>query len=134
VNAARTGPALGLTLDTGALLAMDHPAKAALMQARLAEARRRGGSICVPVTAMAQAWRGPKQARLARLAKSSDVEIATLTLATARTIGAICGTTGHADIVDVHVALCARERDHAVITSDVEDLTIVDPALPLIRV
>ena len=38
-----TTPAtVGLTLDTGALLALDHPSKAVIMQARLAEARRRG--------------------------------------------------------------------------------------------
>jgi predicted nucleic acid-binding protein len=124
----------GLTLDTGALLALDHPGKALLMQARLEEARRRGGSICIPAGVVAQAWRGPTQARLARLIKSADVEIAALTLSIARTVGAIGGRTGHADIVDVHVALCARERRHAVLTSDLEDLRHVDPALPLIRV
>jgi len=124
----------GLTLDTGALLALDHPAKAVLMQARLEEARRRGGSICIPAGAVAQAWRGPRQARLARLIKAADVEIAALTLSIARTVGAICGKTGHADIVDVHVTLCARERHHAVVTSDPDDLRRVDPALPLIRV
>lgn len=129
------GPAVsGLTLDTGALLALDHPAKAVLMQARLEEARRRGGSICVPAGAVAQAWRGSRQARLARLLKSADVEIAALTLSIARTVGAICGRTGHADVVDVHVALCARERHHAVLTSDLDDLRHIDPALPLIRV
>jgi hypothetical protein len=129
------GPAVsGLTLDTGALRALDHPGKAVLMQARLEEARRRGGSICVPAGAVAQAWRGPRQARLARLLKSADVEIAALTLSIARTVGAICGRTGHADIVDVHVALCARQRHHAVLTSDLDDLRHIDPALPLIRV
>ncbi len=130
---ART-PTRGLTLDTGALLALDHPAKAVLMQARLEEARRRGGSICIPAGAVAQAWRGSKQVRLARLIKSADVEIAALTLSIARIVGAICGSTGHVDIVDVHVALCARERHHAVVTSDLDDLRHVDPALPLIRV
>jgi hypothetical protein len=124
----------GLTLDTGALLALDHPAKALLMQARLAEALRRGGSICIPAGAAAQAWRGPKQARLARLIKSADVEVAALTLSVAWTVGALCGRTGHADVVDVHVALCARERSHAVLTSDPQDLHQVDPALPVIHV
>jgi hypothetical protein len=104
------------------------------MQARLEEARRRGGSICIPAGAVAQAWRGSRQARLARLLKSADVEIAALTLSIARTVGAICGRTGHADIVDVHVALCARERQHAVLTSDLDDLRHIDPALSLIRV
>lgn len=57
-----------------------------------------------------------------------------MTLSVARTVGEMCADTGHADIVDVHVALCARERRHAVVTSDPDDLARVDPALPLIRV
>ncbi len=124
----------GLTLDTGALLALDNPTKADLILEHLTQARRRGASLCIPAGAVAQAWRDPKQVRLARLLKSVDVEIADLTVTVARTVGAICAKTGHADIVDVHVALCAREREHAVVTSDVDDLRLVDPALPLIRV
>ncbi len=104
------------------------------MQARLAEARRRGAAICVPVGVVAQAWRGPRQVRLARLIKSSDVDIAIMTLSVARTVGSICATTGHADVVDVHVALCARDRRHAVVTSDPDDIARVDSTLRLIRV
>ncbi len=130
-----TTPAtVGLTLDTGALLALDHPSKAVIMQARLAEARRRGAAICVPVGVVAQAWRGPRQVRLARLIKSSDVDIAIMTLSVARTVGSICATTGHTDVVDVHVALCARDRRHAVVTSDPDDIARIDPMLQLIRV
>jgi hypothetical protein len=69
----------GLTLDTGALLALDHPAKFLVMQARLDETLRRGGTVCVPVGAIAQAWRSPRQARLAQLLKSRDVDIAVMT-------------------------------------------------------
>jgi len=124
----------GLTLDTGALLALDHPPEALIMQARLEEVRRRGGSICIPVSALAQAWRGPTQVRLARLIKSSDIDVAALTVGVARTIGVVCGRTGHHDIVDVHVVLCAHARHHAIVTSDIDDLHLIDPALPLIRV
>ncbi len=129
-----TTPAtLGLTLDTGALLALDHPSKAVVMQARLAEARRRGAAICVPVGVVAQAWRGPRQVRLARLLKSPDIDIAIMTLSVARTVGSICATTGHTDVVDVHVALCARDRRHAVVTSDPDDIARIDSTLQLIR-
>jgi len=129
-----TTPAtVGLTLDTGALLALDHPSKAVIMQARLDEARRRGAAICVPAGVVAQAWRGPRQVRMARLIKSSDVDIALMTLRVARTVGAICATTGHTDVVDVHVALCARDRHHAVVTSDPDDIARIDPTLRLIR-
>jgi hypothetical protein len=112
---------------------LDHPRQAALMQARLDEARRRGGTLCVPVGAVAQAWRASRQVRLARLIKSPDVEIAVMTLAVARAVGALCAASGHDDVIDVHVALCARERGHAVITSHPHDIARLDPSLPLIR-
>jgi len=127
------GRVAGLTLDTGALLALDHPGKALTMQARLEEARRRGGTICVPVGAIAQAWRGPRQVRLARLLKSRDIDLAVMTPNAARSVGLMCARTGHDDVIDVHVALCARERHHAVVTSDPDDMLRINPALPVIK-
>jgi predicted nucleic acid-binding protein len=124
----------GLTLDTGALLALDRPRKAVVMQARLAETLRRGGTVCIPVGAIAQAWRGSRQVRLARLLKSLDIDIAIMTPNVARSVGLLCARTGHSDVIDVHVALCARERRHAVVTSDPDDLSRIDPGLPVIRV
>jgi hypothetical protein len=124
----------GLTLDTGALLALDHPAQAVAMQARLEAARRRGGSICVPAEAVAQAWRSPRQARLARLLKSPDIDIAVITLSVARAIGLMCAASGHDDVVDVHVVLCARQRHHAIVTSDPRDIARIDATVPQILV
>ena len=128
-----TGPVAGLTLDAGALLALDHPGKALAMQARLDETRRRGGTICVPVGAIAQAWRGPRQVRLARLLKSRDIDLAVMTANVARSVGLMCARTGHDDVIDVHVPLCARERHHAVVTSDPDDMLRINSALPVIR-
>jgi hypothetical protein len=128
------GATTGLTLDTGALLALDHPGKAVIMQARLDEARRRGGTICIPAEVVAQAWRSTRQARLARLLKSSGIDIAVMTLSVARSIGLICADTNHHDIVDVHVVLCARQRHHAIVTSDPHDIARVDPTVPRILV
>jgi hypothetical protein len=124
----------GVTLDTGALIALDQPSKARVVHAHLHEVRRGSGTICIPADVIAQAWRTPRQARLAQLLKSPDVEIAVLTPAAARVVGAVCAASGHDDIVDVHVALCARERRHAVLTSDPDDIARVDPNLPAIRV
>ena len=103
------------------------------MQARLDETLRRGGGICVPVGTIAQAWRGPRQVRLARLLKSRDIDIAVMTPNVARSVGLICARSGHGDVIDVHVALCARERSHAVVTSDPDDMLRIDPALRVIR-
>jgi predicted nucleic acid-binding protein len=127
-------PAAGLTLDTGALLALDHPGKAIIMQARLDEARRRGGTVCVPVGVIAQAWRSSRQVRLARLVRSRGIDIALMTPNVARSVGLMCARCGHDDVIDVHVALCARERHHVVVTSDPDDMSRIDPALPVIRV
>lgn len=127
-----TESTLGLTLDTGALLALDQPSKALLMQARLDEVRRRGGTICIPIGVVAQAWRGPRQVRLARLLKAHDIDFALMTVSVARAIGALCAATGHTDVIDLHVALCARERWHAVVTSDPTDMARIDRSLPLV--
>lgn len=123
----------GITLDAGALIALDQPSKAALMQGRLEEVRRRGGTICIPAGVIAQAWRGPRQMRLARLIKSTDIDIPVMTPRAAQAVGMLCAVTGHSDVIDVHVALCARERNHAVVTSDPADIARVDATLPLIR-
>jgi hypothetical protein len=125
--------ASGLTLDAGALVAMDHPGQAIVMQARLEETLRRGGTVCVPVGTIAQAWRSPRQVRLARLLKSRDIDIAIMTPNVARSVGLLCARTGHDDVIDVHVALCAAQRRHAVVTSDPDDIRHVDQALPVIR-
>jgi hypothetical protein len=104
------------------------------MQARLDEARRRGATICIPAGVVAQAWRSPRQVRLARLLKSPDIDVAVMTLSVARAVGLICADTGHADIVDVHVVICARQRHHAILTSDPGDIKRIDPAVPRIVV
>ena len=83
---------------------------------------------------MAQAWRSSRQARLARLLKSPDVDIAVMTLSVARSVGLICVGTDHDDVVDVHVVLCARQRHHAIVTSDPRDIARVDPTVPQILV
>jgi hypothetical protein len=128
------GSVSGLTLDIGALLALDQPSKSVAMQARIAEARRRGGTVCIPAEVVAQAWRSPRQAQLARLIKSRDVDIAVMTPGAARSVGVMCARTGHNDVVDVHVVLCARQRSHAVVTSDPGDIARIDPQLPTIAV
>jgi hypothetical protein len=104
------------------------------MQSLLKGLSRRGGTLCIPAAVVAQAWRSPRQVRLARLIKSLDTEIAVMDLDVARNVGLICVATGHQDVIDVHVSLCARERGHAVVTSDPADIARVDPSLSIISV
>jgi len=123
----------GLTLDTGALIAFERNDRVAV--SILARALERKLEIAVPAGAVGQAWRdGRKQARLARLLRSQSVEIVPLDDATARRAGQLCGVRRTSDIIDASVVLCARERDHAVMTADLTDFVRLDPALHLIVV
>ena len=81
----------------------------------------------MPAGVVAQAWRGgTRQARFLRLA---TVTVVPLAEPEARAAGALCGHAGTADIVDASVVICARDRHHAVISSDPDDLAALDPAL-----
>jgi hypothetical protein len=47
-------------------------------------------------------------------------------------VGKLCAATGMSDVVDVSVAICARDRGHAVVTTDAADLRAIDPSIPLL--
>ncbi|MGH3935450.1 MAG: PIN domain-containing protein [Pseudonocardiaceae bacterium] len=124
----------GLTLDAGALIAVERGDRR--LRVLLDETERAGWPIVVPVGPLAQVWRdGARQAVLARFLNAADrVEIVEWDAATARAAGVLCGRTGASDVVDASVALCARERDHHVVTSDPEDFGILDAHLSVIAV
>lgn len=83
---------------------------------------------------VAQAWRGqPRQARLVRFLRQRNVEAVQLDDPLARAAGVLCGRTGSDDVVDVSVVLCARQRHHVVVTSDPDDLRLLDPTLRLVE-
>ncbi len=122
----------GLTLDTGALLAVERgdPRLRALLRRAVDHAI----AIAVPAGAVAQAWRGgPRQARLAKLLADPEVDVPPLDELAARAVGLLCGRTGHRDVVGVHIALHARENGYAVVTSDPGDMRAIDPTLTVIE-
>jgi predicted nucleic acid-binding protein len=119
-----------ITFDTGALIAIERRSRR--MQALLEEIDRRDWRVAIPAGAVAQAWRGGSgQARIAVLLSDERTEVVPLDDPTARAVGLLCGRSGHADVVDVSVAFCARQRNLHVVTSDPEDLRAVDDALIL---
>jgi hypothetical protein len=119
-----------ITFDAGALIAIERRSRR--MQALLEEIDRRDWHVAVPAGAVAQAWRGgPRQARIAALLSDERTEVVALDDLVARSVGLLCGRSGHSDVVDVSVALCARQRNLHVVTSDPEDLRAVDDALIL---
>lgn len=122
----------GLTLDAGALIAFERNERR--MIALLARALEHELELTVPAGVIAQVWRdGRRQARLARLLASPEVEIEPLDDARARGAGQLCGVTRTADVVDASVVRCARERKHKIVTSDRADLRRLDAKLELIE-
>ena len=122
----------GLTLDTGALIAIEagSPRMAVLIEQAIA-AR---AELAVPAGVVAQAWRGGvRQLRIAKLLQLQVTSIVALDAKLALRVGARCASTGSTDVVDVSVALCASDRGHPVVTSDPGDIAAIDPALVLVR-
>ena len=127
---ARSRVTSAITFDAGALIAIERRSRR--MQALLEEIDRRDWQVAVPAGAVAQAWRGgPRQARIAALLSDERTQVVALDDPFARAVGLLCGRSGHADVVDVSVALCARQRNLHVVTSDPEDLRAIDDALIL---
>ncbi len=123
----------GLTLDTGALIAFERNDRQVV--ALIAQAIHHDLQVAVPAGVVAQVWRdGRRQVRLARLLGADLIEIEALDDRRARRAGQLCGVRQTADIVDASVVLCAKERGHRVVTSDVEALRRLDPSVPLISV
>lgn len=121
----------GTTLDTGALIALE--AGSRRMLALVETAVRTGSPLAIPAGVLAQSWRGgARQARIARLLRSSVSEIVVLDRSEALSVGALCARTGAVDVVDASVVVCARLRRHAVVTSDPGDLSAIDGSLSLL--
>ena len=120
----------GLTLDAGALIALDRQDRRILVL--LARARETGATLTVPATALAQAVRAPaRQARLARLLRQPTTDVVALDRVDATSVGRLLAASGTADIVDAHVVVCARRARQPAATSDPDDLRRLDPSLPL---
>ena len=128
----------GFVFDAGAFIALER--RAPLLLGILDEALRGSVQVVLPRTVIAQVWRGtPRQANVGRLIsagrkRGSPVIIDELTAERATEIGVTIGKTSHPDIVDVHVALAAAERGHAVLTSDDADIAKVNPDLVLVHI
>ena len=118
----------GLTLDAGALIAIDRGERPILLL--LARARETGDVITVPATALAQALRSPaRQVRLVRFCRQPSTDLVALDGPDATAVGMLLATSGTADIVDAHVVVCARRAQQSVVTSDVRDIARLAPDL-----
>ena len=126
-------PQAGVTLDAGALIALERGNRR--MIALLRELAASGRLCHIPSGALAQAWRGgARQGTLARFLRSPQVEVRVLDEASARACGELCSAAGTKDVVDASVVLVAREHGDAIITSDPRDLRRLDPSATIEKV
>ncbi len=123
----------GAVLDTGALIAFERGDRAVV--AVIARAVEHGDELAIPAGVVAQAWRdGRRQVRLVRLLASKVCAVIPLDDRRARAAGQLCGIAGTSDVIDASVAVLARERHVAVLTSDPDDLGHLDASLELVTV
>jgi hypothetical protein len=121
----------GITLDAGALIALDRDDRRVIVL--LARARETAAGVTVPATALAQAIRQPaRQARLARLIRQPTTDVVALDRVDATHVGRLLAASGSADVVDAHVVICARRSAQQVVTSDPTDLRSLDPSIGMI--
>ena len=110
---------MGVTYDTGALLAADRGERRMWVRHRALLALREIPTVPAPV--VAQGWRGgARQALLARLLVGCDVEA--LEDEQARAVGSLAARAGTPDVVDACVVEGALRRRDLVVTSDPDDL------------
>lgn len=113
---------MGITYDTGALVAAERGERRIWARHRALLAARMVPNAPAPV--VAQAWRGgSRQALLARLLAGCEVEC--LDNDRARAVGTLLGTAGTADTVDGSVVESALRRHDLVVSSDFDDLKIL---------
>jgi hypothetical protein len=117
---------MGVTYDTGALIAADRGERRMWARHRALLARRVVPTVPAPV--VAQSWRGSaRQVQLVRLLVGCDVEA--LDDGQARSVGALGTRAATTDIVDVCVVEGAIRRRDLVVSSDADDLQLIASAV-----
>jgi hypothetical protein len=116
---------MGVTYDTGALIAADRGERRMWARHRALLVHREVPTVPAPV--VAQSWRGTsRQALLARLLAGCDVEA--LDDGQARAAGSLAARAATTDIVDACVVEGAIRRSDLVISSDEGDLQAIAAA------
>jgi predicted nucleic acid-binding protein len=101
----------------------------------IARAREKNLRITVPATALAQAIRRPRtQVRLARLIRQTTTHLVPLDGARATAVGLLLAASRTTDITDAHVVICARNEGQPIVTSDPDDLHLLNPDATLVVV
>jgi hypothetical protein len=110
---------MGVTYDTGALIAADSGERRIWARHRALLMRREVPTVPAPV--VAQSWRGTnRQAQLARMLTGCFVE--SLDDTRARAAGSLATAAATGDVVDACVVEGALRRGDIVVSSDHDDL------------
>ncbi len=118
----------GLTLDTGALIALER--RAGRMPKIWAVATAEDARITVPTVVVGEWWRGQR----GPIAKILDaVEVEPLSLEIAKAAGAAMARVAGAGLADAIVMASAARRGDLVYTSDIEDLQRLQQPFPSVR-
>jgi predicted nucleic acid-binding protein len=119
----------GVTLDTGALIALERADKR--MRTLLVAASEDRLSMTVPAVVVAEWWRGRSKRRLGIL---EVVDVEPTSEAVARSAGEALATLPTATVVDAIVMASAALRGDVVFTSDIRDLERLRQHFPAVRV
>ena len=118
---------IGVVLDAGAFIALEHRDRVMVALARGFEAD--GIPLVTSAGVVAQVWRGGGGVQIPVVYLLRRTHVVDLTYATARALGRMLGARRARDVVDAHVVQLARERGWSVVTSDPDDLKAIDPTL-----
>jgi predicted nucleic acid-binding protein len=122
---------IGVTLDAGALIALERSDRRVI--ALLARAAATDATITIPAPVIAQVIRDPaRQVRTSRLIRQPNTRIPPLDARAAVQVGRLLAASRSSDAVDAHVVLCAREADGSIVTTDPHDLARLDPHARLV--
>ena len=119
----------GITLDTGALIALERRRDRVLRLLRAAAERRL--AVTVPVVVVAEWWRGRTDARVDMLAA---MLVEPMGNDLARAAGEALAVVRGATTIDAIVMASAARRGDVVLTSDIDDLTRLAAHFPAARV
>lgn len=108
----------GITLDAGALIALERRRARVLQLLRAAAIRKM--PVTVPVAVIAEWWRGRTDVREAILA---TMLIEPMDVALARSAGEALAAIPRATAIDAIVTASAARRGDVILTSDPSDLT-----------
>jgi len=109
-----------VVLDAGAFIAVEDNDRS--MIARLREAHRQGRPLRSSAIVVAQIWRGPRQANVARLLRLVDVLPVDERMG--REAGALLAKSHTVDPIDAALVLTAQNADH-ILTSDPIDISVL---------